>query len=197
MKDVGYADRVVFANQFESLWLKALNGRVTAPLKKALIAHGVDLSQLKPADPFLVRESCLAATAEWLYGQSNYQPAYEDLGYRSVQGYFDSAWGGTFRRLLTMRGPKRTFVRAQRIFRASNNFANVKLTELEGGRFQVWVNDVGRAIFFTKSVLRAGIEKGGVRRPRKMRKMCHTLCTKIRNIRRLARKDSQGQCVPS
>jgi uncharacterized protein (TIGR02265 family) len=153
--------RVIFANQFESMWTKALKTELTPSLRAQLKQCGFDPNQLQPVYPFSVWEQCLALTAAHLYPKQSYESAYEDLGYRMVQSYFDSVWGSHFIRLLRMLGPKRMILRTQSIFRTSNNYAHVTVTEVGPMRFELSIDDYGREIYFTRGVIRAGIEKGG------------------------------------
>jgi uncharacterized protein (TIGR02265 family) len=159
------SERFIFSNQFESLWLRALKNDVTSELEAKLQAAGVKLHALQAAYPVAVWEACLAATAQYLYPTLPKTESYYRLGHRMVQGYFDTKWGSHFLTLLRMLGQKRMLMRTQSIFRTSNNFSFVTVTELAPKHFELWIDDYDDEIFFTRGVLAAGLEASGVKNP--------------------------------
>jgi uncharacterized protein (TIGR02265 family) len=161
-----FEQRVVFANQFESLWIRALADRVTPELRAQLEAAGLFLSALPSGYPYAVWERCLALTAAYLAPSEPVSESFCSLGSQMMHGYFQTRWGDYLDSLIRMLGAKRLLMRTQSICRWSNNFTEVSLTELEPSRVSMWVNDVGNEIHFTRGVLTAGLERCGSVRPR-------------------------------
>ncbi len=161
-----FEQRVVFANQFESLWTRALAGKITPELGEQLEASGLTLSALPTGHPYTVWEKCLALTAASLFQAQPVSESYRSLGAQMMHGYFQTSWGTYLDSLIRMLGPKRLLMRTQSICRWSNNFTEVSITETEPSRMSMWVNDIGSEIHFTRGVLIAGLERCGCVAPR-------------------------------
>ncbi len=165
VKSVPKSERFIFSSQFESFWIRALKGNVSSELEAKLLTAGVKLHAMQAAYPVEVWEACLAMTAQHLYPTLPKPESYFKLGHRLVQGYFDTQWGSHFLTLLRLLGQKRMLNRTQSIFRTTNNFTYVTVTELSPKHFELWIDDYDDEIFFTRGVLTAGLEASGVKVP--------------------------------
>lgn len=133
---------VVFDSTVESLFFRALKGRVTSVLKEKLRAVGLDLDQkLRPTYPREQWLRVLEITTRELYPTLPPAERYFKLGGAAIEGFTTTLIGKTFLSIGRLLGPRRGIARLPQGFEAMNNFMIAKLTELAPTRFHVWLSD--------------------------------------------------------
>ena len=154
------AERVNFQSLFEGLFVKAL-GPVPPAVKQELKAVGVDVDRLQAAYPQVVLIAALdVASRHWFPGET-VESAYNKLGLRNIEGFFETLMGRPILALLKLMGLKRTLGRMRTNFRSANNYAETKLAEVSPTEFQLWVNEPGEFRFYTQGVIQGGVRVTG------------------------------------
>jgi uncharacterized protein (TIGR02265 family) len=133
---------VVYDTAVESMFFRALKGRVTPALKDKLRAVGLDLDQkLRPTYPKEMWLRVLEITTRELYPTLPPEERYFKLGAATVEAFSETAIGKAIVGIARLMGPRRGLTRLPQAFEAINNFMVAKLTELAPNRFQLWLNE--------------------------------------------------------
>lgn len=133
---------VVYDTAVESMFLRALQGRVTPALKERLRAVGLDLDQkLRPTYPRELWLRVLEITTSELYPTLPVTERYSKLGAATIEAFANTTLGKAIVSIARLMGPRRGLTRLPQAFEAMNNFMVAKLTELAPNRFQLWLNE--------------------------------------------------------
>lgn len=153
---------LVFEQTLEALFLRGLQGRMTADCKARLRQAGLDLDQkLRPAYPFDAWMAFLRITAEELYPELPVDEGCRKLGQAHIAGYRDTLLGRAVLSLLRVLGPRRALGRATQNFRSGNNYTESRLVERGPRSFELWMNEVGAYPGFTAGIIHGGLEVAG------------------------------------
>jgi uncharacterized protein (TIGR02265 family) len=158
----GVAQRLIFEQAVEGLFLRGLAGRLTPTLKAQLREAGVDLERpLLPAYPWEVWERCVGLTARALHPGESEEVGWRLVGERMVDGYRETLVGGAMFGMLRLLGPKRMVGRTRQNFRSGNNYTEASITEVGPSAVDLWMNEVGRLRYFTQGAVLAGMRGAG------------------------------------
>jgi len=157
--------RLVFSHVIEGLFHKALAGRVTDRLRQRLRDEvQLDLDKkIEVALPIRRWTRCLELCAEELYPELPQEEGIRQMGYVLTGGYFQTFIGSALSAVLKLIGPARALHRMDRSLRSGNNYAEVKVTQLDSTHFQFWCNEVGTLRFNMLGLLSAGAEVAGAK----------------------------------
>lgn len=152
----------VFAQTFESLFKRALEGRIDPATKGKLKEIGVDLDKpLLPVYPFATWMQSVALCAAAVHPGKRPEEARYLLGRAVITGYGQTVLGRALLRFLKLMGPTLAIRNATNSFKTGNNFTETRLEELGPGKVNLWMNDVGGYPEFTAGILAAGVEAAG------------------------------------
>src|SRR5215217_9517353 len=153
---------LIFEQTLEALYLRGLQGQISASCKARLRQAGLDLDQkLRPAYPFNAWMAFLRITAEELYPELSVDEGCRKLGQAHIAGYRDTMLGRAVLSLLRVLGPRRALARATQNFRSGNNYTESKLVEVTPTQFELWMNEVGDYPDFTAGIIHAGLRVAG------------------------------------
>lgn len=156
------ADKVVFEQTIEGLFVRGLGSRVTPPLKARLRDAGLDLdAKLLPAYPFEVWMRTLEVTARGLFPELPVEQAMFRVGESFIDGYRETFLGRAVLGMIRVLGPRRTLLRATQNFRSGNNYTDTKITEVDPTTIDLWMNEVGPWPTFTAGIIHAGMVATG------------------------------------
>lgn len=166
--NVPVAERLVFSQTVEGLFLRALKDQLTERLKDRLATEaGVNLrAPLKPGYPMKSWDMAVAVAAEELHPGVETAAAFELLGAALTQGYFDTMIGSAMAAMLRLIGPPRAIRRIERSLRSGNNYSQTSLIELSPSHFEIPTNEVGRLRDNLRGVIRRGMEVAGAKNVR-------------------------------
>ena len=160
------ADRLVFDHTVEGLFMRGLAGQMTPRLKEQLRLAGVELERkLMPAYPFETWAACIAVAARELYPDRPEPEAWRLLGERMVEGYRETAVGGSMFALLKALGPRRMLARAQQSLRSGNNYSEVRSKDVAPTVMEMWMNDTHMMRYFVQGTVLAALRASGVPDP--------------------------------
>ncbi len=160
---VSAADRLIFSQTVEGLFLRALKGRVTERMFDRLAAEaGMELRKpLKPGYSMTEWSRSIRIAAEELYPELERAEAYELLGAALTQGYFDTLIGAAMATMLRLIGPARAIRRVERSLRSGNNYSVSHLVEHSASHFEIHTNETGELRDNLRGVIRKGMEVAG------------------------------------
>lgn len=157
------AEKVVFEQTIDGLFLRALGSRIKAPTRERLRGVGLDLDKkLMPAYPFPVWMKALRAVAEDLYPGETMDVAMFKVGESFIDGYNETLLGRALLGMLKVLGPRRAIQRATANFRTGNNYTDAKASELGPTAMELWMNEVGDFPTFTGGIVSGALKAAGV-----------------------------------
>lgn len=165
-RDVKPEDRVVFSQVVEGLLKYGVGDRVTPRLRERLRRMGLDLERpLLPAYPVAQWVQCLHVIVEEVYPGVPAEEAFRQLAARHVEGYGHTLVGKALMRLLKLLGPRRTVHRMVQALRTSDNYTEVRLTELGPGTWEMWMNSVLDAPGYAEALFESFLRVSGAESP--------------------------------
>jgi uncharacterized protein (TIGR02265 family) len=160
------AERLNFPNTIEGVVNHVLKGKVTPRLKELLRAEGVDLDRpLRPAYPADAWSRCLKLIALELYPDRPAEESFRAMGSSTLDGFGETLWGRALLTMMRLLGPRRLLTRLQRDIRASDNFTNLVVTELEKTHVEISVNWGNAMPGYVEGLLGSLMLAGGARNP--------------------------------
>lgn len=157
------AEKLVFEQTIEGLYVRGLGSRLTPPLKAQLRAVGVDVDKtLLPAYDFEVWMRSLEVTAAGLYPSLPTEQAMFHVGESFIEGYKETLLGRAVLGVVRVLGPHRALARARQSFRSGNNYTEATLTPLGPEATELWMNEVGPWPTFTGGIIHAALAASGV-----------------------------------
>jgi uncharacterized protein (TIGR02265 family) len=137
------ADKRVFAQAVEALFVRALGPHLSRDGRLGLRAVGLDLSEpLRPAYSLEQWRGFLRVAAPDIFPAASPEAAYSGLGERYLQGLVQTAVGRASMSLVSRQGPRRALERMSHHVRAGNNFNEVRVESLGEGTATLWMKDV-------------------------------------------------------
>lgn len=134
-------DAVALHSMFEGLFVRALH--VDGPLKERLRASGFDIDRPLPRYPVAVWEACVDAAAEALYPAVARGEAWQRLGRRFIEGYFETLVGKLIAAALPFLSAKGFVNRAPRFITTGLEGARVALVWHDERRVTLHVDRAG------------------------------------------------------
>lgn len=119
-------DVLALQSMFEGLYVRGL--KPTGAFKEKLRAKGFDLDRQQASYPLKVWTDCLDVSSAELYPGLVREQAWEQLGRRFIEGYFDTLVGAVIRTALPFLTPKLFVNRAPRFISTGMQHAQVSLT---------------------------------------------------------------------
>jgi uncharacterized protein (TIGR02265 family) len=154
------AERVVFEQTIEGLFVTALRARMTPTLSIALKAEGVDLTQrLLPAYPAEVWTRCCLTAAKHLHPSLPVEDSLRLLGEAVVEGFASGFLGRALMGVVRVLGPHRALARTRQNFRSGNNYAEATVTRLDETTYEVWMNERGPTRYVCQGIVLAGLRE--------------------------------------
>lgn len=155
---------VVFGHTVESLFQRALKGKLPPEAVKELEAKGIDLSRsLLPAYPYQVWIDALLLTAKHVFPGLDTQAALYELGELMVTSYQATFIGGALFAALRVFSLKKVVGRMARNFRTANNYVEVTLRETGATEVELEFNLIEPTGGFTLGILSAGLPAAGIK----------------------------------
>jgi len=155
---------LVFEQTIESMFHRALNGRLTPRCKARLREAGLDVDQKpRPAYTLEAWMNFLRIAAEELHPGEPLEQAAFKLGLVYMEGFRETMLGRAVLSLLRVLGPRRALGRAAQSFRSSNNYTETRLTEVGPRHFELWLNEVGPLPSFSAGLIHGGLKVSGAR----------------------------------
>jgi uncharacterized protein (TIGR02265 family) len=137
------AEKLIFAQSVEALFVRALGPHLTREGRQRLKAVGLDLSEpLRPAYTLDAWRSFLRVAVQDVFPTLPAPEAWAELGARYLQGFRQTAVGRASLSLVTQLGPRRTLERVPYNVRAGNNFNEVRVEESTQDAATLWMKDV-------------------------------------------------------
>jgi uncharacterized protein (TIGR02265 family) len=165
-REVKREDRVVFLQVVEGLLRHGVGDRVTTRLRERLKQVGLDLDRpLPPAYPLAQWTHCLHIIVEEVYPGMPREEAFRRLAAHHVEGYGQTLVGRALLRLLRLLGPRRTVHRMVQALRASDNYTEVRLTELGPGAWEMWMNSTLDAPGYAEALFVSFLRVSGAEEP--------------------------------
>lgn len=165
-REVKREDRRVLAQVVEGLLRHGVGERVTPRLRERLRQAGLDLDRpLLPAYPVDQWTRCLHVIVDELYPGLPREEAFRQLAAAHVGGYGQTLVGRALLRLLKLLGPKRTVHQMLQALRSSDNYTEVRLTELGPGHYELWMNSVLDAPGYAESLFVSFLRVSGAEEP--------------------------------
>lgn len=156
------AKQLVFAQTFESLFVRALGGETDPRLKSKLKEIGVDLERpLEPAYPFDVWMKAVDLSAAAVHPALSPAEARFLLGRALIDGYRQTMIGRATLRFLKVMGPHKAVETAANAFKTGNNYTETRLEDVGPRQVELWLNEVGPFPEFTAGIVAAGVEASG------------------------------------
>ena len=155
-------DEFVFASAVEGLYLRALKGRITPELARALHALGLDVDHVLPAYALETWEHSLRVTCEQLFPEHKPEDAMAELGRLLIAGYQQTAIGKAIFPLMRILGPARVLARMSRNFQSGNNYTDTRVTQVTPSEALLWFNRVIQPAFY-RGILEAGLTAAGAK----------------------------------
>jgi uncharacterized protein (TIGR02265 family) len=154
------AERLVFEQTFEGLFITGLRARLTPGLREALKADGLDLGQkLRPAYPLEVWTRCCLTAAKQLHGSVPIEDGLRLLGEAVVEGFASGFLGRAVLGMVRVLGPARALARTRQNFCSGNNYSEATVTQLADGRYEVWMNEAGPTRYVCQGIILAGLRE--------------------------------------
>jgi uncharacterized protein (TIGR02265 family) len=121
--------RLIFEQSIEGMYLKGHPELLTPQVKEALRAVGIDLDQkLKPAYPMeLVNEATRVFRKLAYAREPDDAKAFQRIGERTVDGYFNTVFGKPLVAVLRLAGTKRIVGRLPQAMKSGSNFQVITL----------------------------------------------------------------------
>jgi len=159
--------RLVYEVMVESMFRRALKGRVTPRLIQRVKEAGIDVeAKLKPSYPREVWMRCLHIIVEEVYPGVPRPRAFAELGERVVDSLRETVMGPAILGVMRLLGPKRALARFTQNFEYINNYNKTKLEEVGPNDFRLWVNETGVSPDFIGGTITGVLRAGGVKEPR-------------------------------
>lgn len=137
------AEKLVYAQTVEALFVRALENRLTPACREHLKAAGLDLdSRLQRHYTLDQWKNFLRIAAGHIYAGVPAEAAYYSLGERFMDAYFGTFVGRAMLGVARLAGPRRLLLCAGNGFRASNNFSEVEIVERGPTSLELGMNDV-------------------------------------------------------
>jgi uncharacterized protein (TIGR02265 family) len=156
--------RVVFGTVVESLFLRALKGRMTPALKERVRAEGIDLDRrLAPGYSIEVWARCVDAATELVYPTLKREDAQWRLGEESVRAFAETPLGRVAFGLLKFLNPMTALRRMEQNLRTGNNFVKTRCTELNPTSAELWLSDVHGQPWLTAGTISEGGKLSGAK----------------------------------
>lgn len=152
-------NRLDFAQTWEGLFSRALEGKVTPRLKERLRSEGLNLdAPLEPGYPAEKWPRYVGITLEELYPNVPRERAANQLGRVFFEGYQRTLMGKALAVLMRAIGPSRTLSRMGRSFQTGNNYTQTRTEVLGPGDVKLWFNEVHGLPWFFAGVIESGAE---------------------------------------
>ena len=87
------------------------------------------------------------------------------MGSSTLDGFGETLWGRELLAMMRLLGPRRLLTRLQRDIRASDNFTNLVVTELEKTHVEISVNWANAMPGYVEGLLGSLMLAGGARNP--------------------------------
>lgn len=166
-RQVKLEDRVVFVQAVEGLLRHGVGERVTLRLRERLKQVGLDLDRpLLPAYPTSQWLHCLHIIVEELYPGLPREEGFRQLAAHHVDGYGQTLVGRALMRLLRLLGPRRTVQQMAHALRSSDNYTEVRLTQLGPCAYEMWLNSVVDAPGYSEALFVGILRVSGAQEPR-------------------------------
>ncbi|MBL8919183.1 MAG: DUF2378 family protein [Myxococcaceae bacterium] len=154
------AERLVFEQTFEGLFVTGLRSRLSPGLREALKAEGLDLNQkLRPAYPLEVWTRCCLTAAKTLHPSAPMEEGMRLLGEAVVEGFASGFLGRAVLGMVRVLGPARALARTRQNFRAGNNYSEATVTPVSDTRYEVWMNEAGPTRYVCQGIILAGLRE--------------------------------------
>lgn len=158
---------MVFVQVVEGLLRYGVGGRVTHRLRERLRQVGLDLDRpLLPAYPVEQWKHCLHIIIEEMYPGIPREEAFGLLAAAHLEGYGQTLVGRALLRLLRLLGPRRTVHQMTQALRTSDNYTEVRLTQLGPTRYEMWMNSVLDAPGYAEALFVSFLRVSGAEEPR-------------------------------
>ena len=162
MRDTPKDERIVYDVTVESMFFRALKGRISERCKQRLKAAGLDLdAKLKPSYSRDVWQQCLRIAVEEVYPSVPEAQAFRELGERVADSLRETTMGPAIMGMLRLLGPKRGLKRMTQNFEYANNYNQTKLEELGPNSFRLWINEAGISPHFIAGTVSAVLKAAG------------------------------------
>jgi uncharacterized protein (TIGR02265 family) len=166
-REVKREDRKVLVQVVEGLLRHGVGERVTPRLRERLRQVGLDLDRpLLPAYPAAQWMHCLHIIVEELYPGRPREEAFRQLAANHVEGYGRTLVGRALLRLLKLLGPRRTVRQMAQALRSTDNYTEVRLTELGPCGYEMWMNSVLDAPGYAEALFVGFLRVSGAEEPR-------------------------------
>jgi len=160
-------ERLVYDITVESMFSRALKGRLNSRVRARVKEAGIDLdAKLEPGYPREVWLRAMRIVVEELYEGVPEERAWFELGERLVVSLRETVLGSATLNVLKLLGPRRALGRMSQTFRAANNYNQAKLEELGPSHFRLWVNEVGVSPHFIAGTVVGTLKAAGAASPR-------------------------------
>jgi uncharacterized protein (TIGR02265 family) len=160
-------ERLVYDVTVESMFCRALKGRLSSRVRERVKEAGIDLeAKLKPGYPREVWLRAMRIVVEELYSDVPEERAWFELGERLVASLRETVMGSATLKVLKLLGPQRALGRMSQTFRHANNYNQARLEEVGPRHVRLWVNEVGLSPHFIAGTVVGTLKAAGAESPR-------------------------------
>ena len=139
---VAASQKLIFETSMAAL-LKVAQGNVSAAAETQLNALGLHFGKkLEPAYPAELWASAVKVVAKDLFPQAEAMESHRLLALKTVDQFAETMVGKAIFAVARVMGPDRSLARMTHNFRTGANFIETKLTVIEPGVHELWLNDV-------------------------------------------------------
>lgn len=159
-------EKVVYRTGIEST-IDSASGRLTPRILERLKAEaGYDPAVKRDRYPMRTLDQMVHVLAAELFPAKSPEEAVFELGFLAIGRYHDSLLGKALFPAIRLLGPMRFLKRLPLLFRAVNNYAEVKV-DVEGKTvFVMEHNEVGTAPHYFRELMQAAVSVVGLNEPR-------------------------------
>lgn len=159
--------RLIFSGTVQGLFHLALRGRLSPGARAALREAGLDLDKdLLPAYPITTWLRCLDIARKDVWPHLPPDESWYQLGRTVIQGLNSTMLGRVMVAAAKALGPRQSLRQFQRAFSGSDNYVQLRLTELSPQRYELRISDIlDRPVYYV-GILEESVMAMGVRVPR-------------------------------
>ncbi len=158
------SDRYVFGVAIESLFLRALDGRVDVACRAKLREAGIDLDEpVLAAYPAEVFHRGVAIAAQAVHPSAPPDQAQFEIGRAHIDGFVTSYPGRMMLALARQLEPRTILEYTATFIRLGNNFTESRCRALGDGQTELWMNHVYGVPHWYRGIIHRGLELAGVR----------------------------------
>ena len=158
------ADRYIYAVAVEAFFLRAMAGRLDAPVRARLRDAGIAVDEpLLSVYPAAVFHRGVAIAASFAFPHADPDEAQHLAGRAHIDAFVESYPGKMMAALARQIDPRTILEYTATFIRLGNNFTETRARTLGPTHVEIWMNDVGDVPGWYRGIIERGMEVASVR----------------------------------